>query len=133
MTNFGIMRVVGHLGIQNFRGVFMRDKLPSHPIIPECGIVNLDDEGDNPPGNAGTHWVAYFIDGTRKIYFDSYGLEPPVEVERYLKHFDEDPVLMQTQQLQGTDESICGHLCLYVLFHLYLNFDFKKIIKSLIK
>jgi len=58
-TNFGIMRVVEHLGIENFRGVFMRDKLPLHPIIPECGIVNLDDEGDNPPGNAGTHWVAY--------------------------------------------------------------------------
>ena len=40
------MRVVDHLGIDNFRGVFMRDSLPSHPVIPECGIVNLDDEGD---------------------------------------------------------------------------------------
>ncbi len=60
------MRVVDHLGIDNFRGVFMRDNLPSQPLIPECGIVNLDDDGDNPPGNSGTHWVGYFIDGTKK-------------------------------------------------------------------
>ena len=133
MTNFEIMKAVDYLGIKNFRGVFMRDKLPPHPIIPECGIVNLDDDGNNPPGNSGTHWVAYLIDSNRKLYFDSYGLEPPNEIERYLKHDDKGPLLMQTQQLQGTDDSICGHLCLYVLYHLNLNYDFKKIIKSLIK
>ena len=133
MTNFEIMRAVDYLGIKNFRGVFMRDKLPSHPIIPECGIVNLDDDGNNPPGNSGTHWVAYLIDSNRKLYFDSYGLEPPNEIERYLKHDDKGPLLMQTEQLQGTDESICGHLSLYVLYHLNLNYDFKKIINSLIK
>ena len=132
MTNFEIMKAVDYLGIKNFRGVFMRDKLPSHPIVPECGIVNLDDDGNNPPGNFGTHWVAYLIDSNRKLYFDSYGLEPPNEIERYLKHDDKGPLLMQTQQLQGTDDSICGHLCLYVLYHLNLNYDFKKIIKSLI-
>ena len=133
MTNFEIMKAVDYLGIKNFRGVFMRDKLPSHPIIPEGIIVNLDDDGNNPPGNFGTHWVAYLIDSNRKLYFDSYGLEPPNEIERYLKHDDKGPLLMQTQQLQGTDDSICGHLCLYVLYHLNLNYDFKKIIKSLIK
>ena len=133
MTNFEIMRAVDYLGIKNFRGVFMRDKLPPHPTIPECGIVNLDDDGNNPPGNSGTHWVAYLIDSKRKLYFDSYGLEPPNELECYLKHYDKGPLLMQTQQLQGTDESICGHLSLYVLYHLNLNYDFKKIINSLIK
>ena len=133
MTNFEIMRAVDYLGIKNFRGVFMRDKLPPHPTIPECGIVNLDDDGNNPPGNSGTHWVAYLIDSKRKLYFDSYGLEPPNELECYLKHYDKGPLLMQTEQLQGTDESICGHLSLYVLYHLNLNYDFKKIINSLIK
>ena len=107
----------------------MRDQLPLYPIIPECGILNLDDEGDNPVGNAGTHWVAYFVDSKKKIYFDSYGLEPPLELERYLKQHDNTPILMQTQQLQDTDETICGHLCLYVLYYLNLGYEFRKITK----
>ncbi len=107
----------------------MRDQLPPHPVIPECGIVNLDDEGDNPVGNAGTHWVAYYIDSTKKIYFDSFGLEPPKEVEQYLKHHDGRPILMQTQQLQATSDTICGQLCLFVLHHLSLGYEFPKTIK----
>ena len=28
----------------------------------------------------GTHWVAWYKNGKTKIYFDSYGVQPPIEV-----------------------------------------------------
>ena len=54
LTNFEIMDAVKELKIHNFRGVFMRDNLPSKPLKRECGILNLDDISGR-----GTHWVCW--------------------------------------------------------------------------
>ena len=113
LSNFDIEKAAR--GLPNFRGVFMRDGLPAVAHDKECGIVNLDSKkGD------GTHWVAYKIDqgqghdqdeyGPTAVYFDSYGLDPPQELARYLNC----PIKTQTFQLQGPNDVICGHLCLFV-------------------
>ena len=47
----------------------------------------------------------------QKYYFDSYGLQPPIELINYLG----PSVLYNTEQIQRADQVICGHLCLYVL------------------
>jgi hypothetical protein len=39
LTNYDIINLANELKISNFRGVFMRDTLPSKI---ECGILNLD-------------------------------------------------------------------------------------------
>ena len=47
LTNFDIIKLVQHLKIPNFKGVFMRDELPSAPQNQECGIVNFNKSTEN--------------------------------------------------------------------------------------
>lgn len=106
LSNLQILDAAKTLKIKNMRGVFVRDELPKRPKKIECGILNLDDSTGN-----GTHWTAWIKNGNKKLYFDSYGLAPPVELVEYLKR----PVLYNTERLQPNGTVFCGHLCLYVL------------------
>lgn len=121
LSNFQILDAVKKLKIKNMRGVFVRDELPKKPKKVECGILNLD----NSQGN-GTHWTAYIKKGNKKLYFDSYGLAPPVELVKYLK----DPVYYNSERIQPDGEVFCGHLCLYVLKKCEHE-DFQQVINSL--
>jgi len=103
LSNFDLIDAASKLAIKNFRGVFMRDQLPKQPNRVETGIINLD----NSTG-AGTHWVAYAIDPRAIVYFDSYGLAPPIEFNKYVSTMNA-PVYystLPTQQL--SDPPICG-------------------------
>ena len=53
LSNFDLITYSKELKIPNFRGVYMRDNLPSHPYKNECGIVNF-----NTSNQSGSHWVA---------------------------------------------------------------------------
>ena len=72
LTNYDLGEYVTQLGIPNFRGVFMRDTLPTKPRKVECGIVNF-----NTSAEKGSHWVCYYKNGTLRIYFDSFGQITP--------------------------------------------------------
>ena len=89
--------------------------------IIECGVVNLDKSG-----GPGTHWVAWFKNGGNKIYFDSYGIQPPKEVIKYLGK----GINYNTDQVQPRGEVFCGHLCLYVLKELNEGRDFQSILNK---
>ena len=80
LSNFDIIHLVQYLNIPDFRGVFMRDTLPDKPREKECGVLNL-----NKSSEPGSHWVAFYKDGDRRIYFDSFGQVTPFELQRYLK------------------------------------------------
>ena len=110
------------LRIPNFRGVALRDTLPKRPRKKECGILNLDDTM-----GSGTHWVAWYKNGSEKYYFDSFGLQPPNE----LRHYLHSPILYNTEQVQPRDQVFCGHLCLYVLKQLGERRSLQEIINSL--
>lgn len=93
-----------------FRGVFMRDNLPTQKFEKECAIINLDDF--NGPG---THWVAYYKKGQCVYYFDSFGnLQPPLELINYLG--SENKILYNYKRYQNYDTVICGHLCIRFLY-----------------
>lgn len=97
------------LKIPNFRGIFMRDRLPEHVHKNECGIVNLD----NNDGN-GTHWTAYWKQGSKAIYYDSFGnLRPPIELIKYLNC----SIKYNHKQDQSFNTVNCGHLCLQFLYN----------------
>ena len=106
LSNIELLEAARKLKIPNFRGVSLRDALPTTPKKKECGILNLDDTT-----GSGTHWVAWYKNGTEKKYFDSYGLQPPNELVDYLH----SPILYNTERVQPYDQVFCGHLCLYVL------------------
>ena len=124
LSNFDLENAVKQLGIQNFRGVFCRDDLPPAALKHECGILNLDDTS-----GSGTHWVCWFKNSNLKIYFDSYGIQPPLELINYLKK----PIYYNTDRIQPTNTVISGHLCLYVLKCCAAQDNFQDIINSLIK
>ena len=65
LSNFDIIHLVQYLNIPDFRGVFMRDTLPDKPREKECGVLNL-----NKSSEPGSHWVAFYKDGDRRIYFE---------------------------------------------------------------
>lgn len=96
------------LNIPYFRGVFMRDSLPKRARLRECAIINLDSSS-----GPGTHWVAYYKNGEKKEYFDSFGnLPPPLEVIKYLGK----NLMYNYRQEQNYDSFNCGHLCLKFLY-----------------
>jgi hypothetical protein len=122
LSNFQLLDAEKKLKIKNFRGVFVRDELPKKPRKVECGILNLcDSQG------SGTHWTAWIKNGKGKLYFDSYGLAPPVELVEYLK----DPVYYNSERIQPDGVVICGHLCLYVLKKLSDGCNFQDVINNL--
>ena len=131
LSNFDIIELVQHLKIPDFRGVFMRDTLPNNPQEKECGVLNL-----NKSSESGSHWVAFYKDGDKRIYFDSFGQVVPLELQKYLKtskEFSEDKPVIQrnTDIVQKENETNCGHLCLYVLDNLSQGKNFEEIITSL--
>ena len=122
LSNFQVLDAEKKLKIKKFRGVFVRDELPKKPRKVECGILNLcDSQG------SGTHWVSWYKKGNLKIYFDSYGLAPPVELINYLKR----PVYYNSERIQPDGVVICGHLCLYELKKLSDGCNFQDVINNL--
>ncbi|CAG9771479.1 unnamed protein product [Ceutorhynchus assimilis] len=80
LSNIDLEKYAKLLKLKHFRGVFMKDQLPTMKIHKtESGIINLD----NSTG-VGTHWTAYKIIGKNIHYFDSFGnLRPPLESVKY--------------------------------------------------
>lgn len=120
LSNYDIINLVNKLKIENFRGVFMRDTLPNKINELECGIVNLDINK-----NKGTHWVCYYKNKSKCYYFDSFGLDPPIELINYIAITIE----FSTFQIQKFNTHHCGHYCLLIL-KLLKKYDYKNIIFS---
>ena len=115
LTNIELIDYIKKLNIRDCRGVFMRNALPQEPKDKECGIVNF-----NKSSEPGSHWVCYYKNGDRRIYFDSFGQATLEEIQKYLKtkkEFEQDRNVIQrnTDIVQHINTDVCGHLCLYVL------------------
>ena len=116
------------MSITNFSGVFMRDELNKNREASEneCLILNIDHSS-----NSGSHWVSLFIQNGVCYYFDSYGFQPPVEVEEYLHKFEKRHY--NSFEIQKPNQIICGHFCIYMLFKLCNGYEFKHILDELYK
>ncbi len=68
-------------------------------------IINMDNAG-----NGGTHWVCFFK-GKCNIYFDSFAVVAPLQVEAIIK-----PYTMSKKQLQDIQSSSCGWFCIFLIF-----------------
>ena len=131
LTNFDILKYADQLGIPHFRGVFMKDTLPSAPHVNEAGIVNF-----NTLSEPGSHWVAYYKKGDKRIYFDSYGQVTLYEIQKYLKkanEMDKQVIQRNTDIVQIPGTNTCGHLCLYILKSLSDGMSFRDALNSLSK
>jgi len=118
LSNLEITDSVKKLRIPSFRGVFVRDTLPRTPNKNVCGTLNLDDSSGN-----GTHWVFWYRNNNTNFYFVSCGVQPPQELQRYLK----SAILYTTEK----GEVFCGHLCLHALKQLSLGCKLQDIVNDL--
>jgi hypothetical protein len=78
-------------------------------------VYNLD-----PHYKSGSHWVANFIDLDKKVcvYFDSYGMKPPHQVEKFMKWLtthDSDFKLHYSSRRLQYKNTECGMYCLYMI------------------
>ena len=90
-SNLEIIDAAIKLSLYGFRGVFFRDTLPKKVKLNECGIFNLDSSSGD-----GTHWVMWFMRGKEKLYFDSYGVQPPSALIAYLR----TPIFCNIERVQ---------------------------------
>ena len=91
LSNPEIIDTAKKLSLHGFRGVFLRDTLPTKTRLNKCGILTLDSSSGD-----GTHWVLWFKKGTNKFYFDSYGVQPFSELIDYLK----SPIFYNSERVQ---------------------------------
>jgi hypothetical protein len=76
LSNFDIKEILKSQGVGDFKGVFMRNELPSR-LERGSYIVNLQSSKE---GN-GNHWTAFYYTDTVSYYFDAYGFIAPLEVQ----------------------------------------------------
>ena len=110
LTNVDIESYVNKLKIPHFRGVFMRDTLPTKPKKIECAVINL-----NRSNEIGSHWVCLAKIGKTRLYFDSFGQDVPLEIMIYLKtskEYQNDVAVIarNTDIVQRVNTHVCGHL-----------------------
>lgn len=109
MTNVALEEKAVRLHIP-LVGVFSKDKLP---ITKKDGgyIINLQDSDKG----SGTHWTAFYVEGSSRVYFDSFGVIPPLSVQRFLRN----KYVYSTKHIQNIQSEICGYYVLYFLWFMW--------------
>lgn len=86
-------------------------------------IYNLD-----PHFKGGSHWVAMFINLVKKetIYFDSYGMEPPGQIQKFMKWLttqDSEMKLKYIGRRFQYQNSECGMYSMYFIIMMLSGYD----------
>jgi hypothetical protein len=63
------------------------------------------------------------------LYFDSYGVIYPKEVEEYVKKINDSKIAYNTRQIQKLQTTECGYYCLSFLY----NMQYKRKTDNMIK
>ena len=114
-TMYDILRYVQRF--PSFRGVKMRDELPSKPWKVECGVLNL-----NTHVQKGSNWIAWYKDNKDRYYCDSFGEPPSFEILQRLKtnrelEYDLSAIKRNAVTVHRDLSNECGPFCLFVLKH----------------
>jgi len=81
-------------------------------------IVNLDNSFMNG-GRGGSHWVACSTYKNYEVYFDPFGVYPPIAINKFMNSFNHNYKICKSQ-IQDVDSTYCGWLCIMFL-HFLLN------------
>lgn len=98
---------------KHYGGCFSKDEFPTRARSGKFYILNLD----HPEGQ-GTHYVMVFLlKRNYGIYFDSFGLDPPSDIDETMKKLKKENYrnIGQTQDIKS---SACGWYCIYIIDHL---------------
>lgn len=95
-------------------GIFSKDLLPKQ-CIPGGYIINLQ----NHDAGHGTHWTCLAVRGDSALYFDSFGMPPPLQVIRFVR--DDYTLVYNKQDIQNIDSGVCGSYCLAFLYYILVR------------
>ena len=107
-TNVELEIAAKRLNLLHFRGVVFKDEVRrlGKPLGIECGIL-----GSKKHSQDDMHWTSWFKCRNNKYTFDSFGLPPDENLEKYLR----SPILFSTFQIQQFNQSTCGQWCIWFL------------------
>ena len=121
LTNIQVEELSKKMNIPLERCCF-KSELEEEPLkyIRSC-IIHLEDEFDkNGEPNDGSHYTCFQVNKypngkVEPIYFDSYGVVPPLEV---LKFVGVSHIPYNTKDIQSLMNSACGWYCLAFLHYI---------------
>ena len=88
---------------EDFNGVYSKDDIPKDLIKNKWYVVNMQSSDD---GN-GSHWITFYS-GSPGIYFDSFGVLPPMEILEVINK----PYCYNHREIQNINTSSCGWFCI---------------------
>ena len=113
--------------LSKFYGIFSIDEL-NFDIPNKSGylICNTDESY-----NTGKHWVVIFFNKNIKQveYFDSLGRRPSERLINFMRQ-DNHYILYNTKKIQSSLSDSCGLFCLYLIYFMCRNLDYKSIIDN---
>ena len=90
---------------QRFNGCFCKNELKKN--CPDgYYVVNLDDSNKE-----GSHWVAFYKSDKIFIYWDSFGVLPPVEILKCINPKTKE-CIYNDFEIQDYHSSSCGYFCI---------------------
>ena len=111
-------------------GVYPADCLPTHIAArPKVFIVNCQ-----PHTGPGSHWVAFYAMTNGNIeMFDSFAKHPGYYSRHFTRFLADNSVNWNynLKRLQGGNSNVCGHYCLFYLFHRVRGVEMKEIVNLL--
>ena len=123
-TDTELNKMAKDLNIKNYKKCYMKNELENLEVQEnECFILNFEDSNSN-----GSHWSAVWKNGETKIFFDSFGTNPPEELVNYLGH----GILCSTFQIQNINSDVCGELAILILYLLDSGYSFEEIILDIV-
>lgn len=118
LTNYDLDAIARKLHIP-LNDILCKDQLHGHARNGGY-IFNMEDDVDsNGQIKDGTHWICCYIEGKHAGYFDSFGFQPPIEIQRFLKRFT--PYPWSEQHIQNIRSEECGWYCIYFIWFMYTH------------
>ncbi len=125
-SNHELLNIIDKLKIRNFKGIVMKDQfnqLGDHWDT-EYGIYNLEDSNEN-----GSHWCSWIHKNKEWFHFCPYGADPPKE---FIEYIGKEPVMSSTFQIQEFGTSICGHLCVLLIYLIDQDVEFEDAVVAML-
>jgi hypothetical protein len=111
-TNIQLQKYADKLNIP-LNGIYYKDRLKYINPLDGAYIINL---GDSNQG--GTHWVSLYLDNNNGLYFDSFGVPPPLAIEEFYKRYSKKPLIIANKQIQNINGGYCGQYNIHLLYSL---------------
>lgn len=115
LSNLDILEITEYYNLPLI-DVEMKDKLRGKPKD-GAYIVNLQSSN---VGN-GTHWCMFYVNRKEVVYFDPFGVLPPLEVEKFIKKIKGVHLYYNEFNIQDLKSEMCGWFCIACIHYIHNN------------